>query len=404
MTFLAARMQMFRQRLDEAGIDVALIADDDNVRHLTGHFGYLNMEFGRVTIQVVPRDGESLPITPTINLNSALATARVGRIAAWNDGKGGDWLEELPGTVRNAARIGIEPDHVPPMARSYFDSLVGAEAQTSAAPILAEMRMIESAGETRLARHAGQVSNAMMAAGRAAIGDGVPEHEAAIATSQAGAREAAALLAVHHDDGDMSPNTQFLQFMASGRDIVKTRHHASTRVMQRGEPVFLRSCGMTDFHRFKSGFDRTFRIGEIADKTRAAVHEVAMASQQARAGRAAPRGNSRKRARRLCLSHAGRGLRISVPLRASDGVRLSGKPPTRDRRQDRYPAGHRFRRRRLGPDRELSRPVGRQFNHHRGRLGTGSRSSQGSGQGRPEPMKSRLPQTRCGQGQPAQDA
>jgi len=143
------------------------------------------------------------------------------------------------------------------------------------------MRMIKSPKELQLARHAGQVANAMMAAGRAAIGDGVPEYEVALATSQAGTRKAAELLAAHYDDADMSPNTHFLQIMASGETITKTHHRATTRIMKRGEPVFLCFCGMTNFHRFKLGFDRTFWIGEIADESQAKVYEVALASQQA---------------------------------------------------------------------------------------------------------------------------
>jgi Xaa-Pro aminopeptidase len=142
------------------------------------------------------------------------------------------------------------------------------------------MRMIKSPQELQLARHAGEVAGAMMAAGRAAIGDGVPEYEVALATSQAGTRKAAELLSAHYDDADMSPNTHFLQIMASGRDIVKTHHRASTRIMRRGEPVFLCFCGMTNFHRFKLGFDRTFWIGEAPDD-QAAVYEVAVASQKA---------------------------------------------------------------------------------------------------------------------------
>ena len=141
--------------------------------------------------------------------------------------------------------------------------------------------MIKSPEELQLARHAGEVATAMMDAGRAAIGDGVAEFEVAIATSQAGTRKAAELLSAHYNDSDMSPNTHFLQIMASGEDIVKTHHRASTRVMRRSEPVFLCFCGMTNFHRFKLGFDRTFWIGEMADKTQEAVYEVAVASQKA---------------------------------------------------------------------------------------------------------------------------
>jgi len=276
----AERLSQFQTRLAEAGIDVALITDDDNVYYLTGYYDYLHMEFGRPTILVVPKDGEVLLITPKIDLNSAQHAARVGRIAAWNDGMGNEWREELPAAVRTAGKVAIEPGHMPPPVRAYVNELVEADKLTSATPILNEMRMIKSAEELQLARHAGEVATAMMAAGRAAIGDGVPEFEVAIATSQAGTRKAAALLAAHYDDGDMSPNTHFLQIMASGEDIIKTHHRASTRIMKHGEPVFLCFCGMTNFHRFKLGFDRSFWIGEAPDD-QVAVYEVAVASQKA---------------------------------------------------------------------------------------------------------------------------
>ncbi len=277
----APRMAAFRDRLSENGIDVALITDDDNVYYLTGYYDYLHMEFGRPTILVVHCDGPSVLITPTIDLNSAVAAACVDKIAAWNDGMGTEWRAELPAAIKDANRVAIEPNQMPPVVRTYVDELVGAQSLTSVTPLLSDMRMIKSAQELQLARHAGQVANAMMDAGRAAIGDGVAEYEVALATSQAGTRKAAALLNAHYDDADMSPNTHFLQIMASGDAITKTHHRASTRIMRSGEPVFLCFCGMTNFHRFKLGFDRTFWIGDMAEPSQAKVYEVALASQQA---------------------------------------------------------------------------------------------------------------------------
>lgn len=40
-------------------------------------------------------------------------------------------------------------------------------------------------------------------------------------------------------------------------------------------------CGITNFHRFMLGFDRTFWIGHMAKPSQAKVYEVALASQQA---------------------------------------------------------------------------------------------------------------------------
>jgi len=275
------RMNALRHRLGKDGIDVAVITDDDNIYYLTGYYDYLHMEFGRPTILMVHRDAPSVLITPTIDLNTAEAAARVDRIAPWNDGMGAEWRAELPALINITKRVAIEPDHIPSVVRRYIRELISPDRLTTVTPVLNQMRMIKSSEELQLARHAGQVANAMMTAGRAAISDGVQEFEVAIATSQAGTRKAAMLLEAHYDDTNMSPNTHFLQIMASGDAITKTHHRATTRIMRRGEPVFLCFCGMTNFHRFKLGFDRTFWIDEIADTSQADVYAVALASQNA---------------------------------------------------------------------------------------------------------------------------
>lgn len=276
----AERMDALRRRLGEAELDLALITDDDTVYYLTGYYDYLHMDFGRPTILIVTRDGQSLLITPTMEADTAEAAARVDRIAFWNDGLGEEWRAELPAALSGSGRIAIEPDRIPPVVRAAVDRLVAPDRLADVAPVISAMRMIKTEEELQLARHAAQVAMAMLEAGRATIGDGVAEYEVALATSEAGTRKAAELLAAHYDDPNMSPNTHFLQIMASGPEMTKTHRRASTRIMRRGEPVFLCFCGMTNFHRFKLGFDRTFWIGE-ADPAQVAIYEVAVASQKA---------------------------------------------------------------------------------------------------------------------------
>ncbi|NKB50638.1 MAG: M24 family metallopeptidase [Rhizobiaceae bacterium] len=274
------RLDELRSQLANAGYDLALITNEDAVYYFTGYYDYLHMEFGRPTILAVPRDGKSLLITPTIDEVMARSSAQVDRIAAWNDGAGNEWRQELPALVSANRKIALEPNHMPPMVRAYLDELTNAAGYCDVTPIITDMRMIKSDEELQLARHAGEVAGAMMSAGREAIGDGVPEYEVALATSGAGTRKAAELLALHYKDTDMSPNTHFLQIMASGENIIKTHHRATTRIMRHGEPVFLCFCGMTNFHRFKLGFDRTFWIGE-AEPEQVKIYEVAIASQKA---------------------------------------------------------------------------------------------------------------------------
>lgn len=275
------RIKILKQRMEDHDIDLALITDDDAVYYFTGYYDYLHMEFGRPTILVIPRDEETMLITPTIDYNSALDLAQVDRIKPWNDGMGNEWREHLPEMLTGRGKIGIEPYRMPLLVREYIDGFVKENSLMDITPIIAEMRMIKSAEELQLARHAGEVATAMMKAGRETIAHGVPEYEVALATSEAGTRTAAELLKTHYADTTMSPNAHFLQIMASGEQITRTHHRASNRIMQRGEPVFLCFCGMTNFHRFKLGFDRTFWINEIVDRSQEAVYQVAVESQAA---------------------------------------------------------------------------------------------------------------------------
>ncbi len=281
MTVFENRLAKLKNKLLENDIDTAIITDEDNVYYLCGYYDYLHMEFGRPTLLVISVDCGTLLITPTIDLNTAEETACVDRISAWNDGMGNEWKEELPEVLKRSKRLAIEPDQMPPIVRKYIDEEVSYDRITSATPILSTMRMIKSEEELKIARDAGKVATAMMVAGREAIGHGVAEYEVAIATSNAGTKKAAEILKSDYEDKFMSPNTHFLQIMASGETIIKTHHRASTRIMQTGEPVFLCFCGMTNFHKFKLGFDRTFWIDRISDKSQIEIYEVAIASQKA---------------------------------------------------------------------------------------------------------------------------
>ena len=275
------RISKLKERLVDSGIDIALITDDDSVYYYSGYYDYLHMDFGRPTLLVVVAKGESVLITPTMEKDLAESSAVVDRIELWNDGMGNEWREALPGLLGTTARIGIEPDLTPPAVRAYVNLIVDSKRYCDVTPIISDMRMIKSDEELQIARHAGQVGIAMMEAGRDAIGEGVAEYEVALASTQAGTRKAAELLKAHYQDSRMSPSIHFMQILASGDEITMTHHRASTKPLKYGEPVFLCFCGMTNFHRFKLGFDRTFWLGEIADRSQEAAYQTAVDSQAA---------------------------------------------------------------------------------------------------------------------------
>ncbi len=275
------RQQQLCRHLQKQNIDVALITDDDSVYYFSGYYDYLHMDFGRPTILVVESNGNSCLITPMMELDMAEAAAHVDTIQPWNDGKGNEWRGPLAVILEGKATIAIEPDLIPPIVNRYITQAVEKENLRTVSSIIADMRMIKSTEELKIARHAGQVAMAMMEAAKNTIGKNVAEYEVALATSKAGTRKAAELLGQYYPDPRMSPNTHFLQIMASGKDITMPHHRASTKRIQYGDPVFMCFCGMTNFHHFKLGFDRTFWVGEIIEPSQRAVYEIAVESQTA---------------------------------------------------------------------------------------------------------------------------
>ena len=274
-------LENLKTSLQKNNIDIAIITDDDSLYYFTGYFDYLHMSFGRPTLLLVPKDSDSVLITPLIDVHLVSKNCPVGKIITWNDGVGDEWREHLPKYIKKNLNIGIEKFKISTLVLHYISSLTEEKFLSNITPTLDSIRMIKTKEELKIAKSAGKVAEAMMNAGKEAIGDNVPEYEVALATSQAGTRKAAEILKNEFDDSNMSPLIHFLQIMASGRDLPKTHHRASTKIIKEGDPVFLCFCGMTNFHKFKLGFDRTFWVKEIRDKSQIKTYETAVQSQKA---------------------------------------------------------------------------------------------------------------------------
>ena len=274
-------LENLRKSLQKNNIDIAIISDDDSLYYFTGYFDYLHLSFGRPTLLLVPKDSDSVLITPLIDVHLVSKNCPVDKITTWNDGVGDEWREHLPKYIKKNLNIGIEKFKISTLVLNYISSLTEEKFLSNITPTLDSIRMIKTKEELKIAKSAGKVAEAMMNAGKEAIGDNVPEYEVALATSQAGTRKAAEILKNEFDDSNMSPLIHFLQIMASGRDLPKTHHRASTKIIKEGDPVFLCFCGMTNFHKFKLGFDRTFWVKEIRDKSQIKTYETAVQSQKA---------------------------------------------------------------------------------------------------------------------------
>ena len=274
-------LEKLKANLQNNNIDLAIITDDDSLYYFTGYYDFLHMSFGRPTILLVPKDSDTVLITPLIDAQLVSTNCPVDRIITWNDGVENEWREHLPKYIKKNLNVGIEKFKIGSLVLNYLSSLFEEKLIKNITPILDSIRMVKTEEELKIAKSAGKVAEAMMHAGKEAIGYNVPEYEVALATSAAGTRKAAEILKKEFEESDMSPLIHFLQIMASGKDLPKTHHRASTKLIKNGEPVFLCFCGMTNFHKFKLGFDRTFWLKEISDKSQIKTYETAVQSQTA---------------------------------------------------------------------------------------------------------------------------
>lgn len=286
----AARLTDLHARMAQARIDLLVLQDPDTIAWLAGYWGYLGMEFGRATLLVVPRAGAPVLITPAMEAEMARNLAAVEDLRPWADGVDGEWVgvlaDVLAGVLgaEGAHSIAVERDKTHPRVLAALVAVTGAEPQDASRLIWA-LRMVKSADEIAVMRQAGRVAVAMGAAGRAAIGEGVPEYEVALAVIAAGTRKAAELLEAEAERGGApdaftSPTIHNLQIMQSGHDTCMVHRRSTVRTIRRGDPVYLCFCGIANFKQFKLGFDREFFVGAVTDE-QARVYETAVAAQQA---------------------------------------------------------------------------------------------------------------------------
>ena len=275
-------LDKLRSKMNANDIELSIITDDDNLYYFTGYHDFLHMDFNRPTILLVPKDEQSILITPLLDVLLVPEDTPVDKIETWNDGIGEEWRECLPKIIGKYNKIFFERYKINATVSNYLAEIISGKIMGNITPIIDNIRMIKSDEELQIARHAGEVAMAMMDGAKSVIAHNVPEFEIALAQSEAGTRKAAELLKSHYPNSpNMSPNIHFLAAISSGKDLPKTHHRASTKLVKKGDPIFCCYCGSTNFHRFRLGFDRVFWVEEIQQKEQIKAFEVAVKSQKA---------------------------------------------------------------------------------------------------------------------------
>ena len=209
-------LNKLREKMKEKNVDLTIITDDDNLYYFTGYHDFLHMDFNRPTILLVPKDDQSILITPLLDVLLVPEDTPVEKVETWNDGIGLEWRECLPKIIKNHNNIYIEKFKINATVNNYLSELLIDKNLNNITPIINDIRMIKSDQELKIARHAGEVAMAMMEGAKSVIGHNVPEYEIALAQSQAA--------------GDLSGVVPEVSHARSLRDNMS--HKAPTRLPQ----------------------------------------------------------------------------------------------------------------------------------------------------------------------------
>lgn len=275
------RTHALQSRMRDEGIELAIFTDESSIAYLAGFWGYLSVEFGRPTFLLVRPDEEPVVITPLMEQEMVSRMTWVSDVRVWEDAGINRWENVLGAAIGEQPHaLWLEAHLTPAIVRNYLDEAYRHVPLKDVSPVLGALRMIKSPFEIEIMKQAGEIAGAMMGAAHGALGEGVPEYEAALAVMAAGTRKAAGFLTDRGWDSFVSPVIHNLQIMQSGRDTSMVHRRANVRELAVGDPVYFCFCNMAQFKQYKLGFDRVFFVKEASDEA-ARVQQAAIDAQQA---------------------------------------------------------------------------------------------------------------------------
>ena len=254
------RLRRVRSAMAEQRVDVLLLSVGPDLPWLTG---YQAMPLERLTMLVVPSDGNAVMVIPRLEAARVAEQPGVFSLQTWNETD--DPIELVARLAGRATNVAIG-DHT--WTRFLVDLLPAMPAATW-------RRGVEVTGPLRMAKDAVEIER-LVAAGAAADRVAAQLHSGDIALvgrteADVSADISARLIAEGHDKVNFA-------IVAAGENAASPHHHASSRVIRNGEVV------LCDFGGTMAGYcsdiTRCVSLGEPPSDV-AAAYAVLHAAQAA---------------------------------------------------------------------------------------------------------------------------
>ena len=254
------RLRRVRERMEQTGVDAVLLSVGLDLPWLTG---YHAMPLERLTMLVVPREGDASLVIPRLEAPRVIEQPGVFTMVPWNETE--DPVAITARLIGRARTIAVGDQM---WARFLVDLLpmVRDVDWRRAVDVIGPLRMVKDAAEIAALRAAGSAVDRIAAALQAGRIPLIGRTEAQISADLS-----ARILAEGHDVVNFA-------IVAAGENAASPHHHPGSRIVKHGEIVLCDFGGTMNGH--CSDITRCVHVGEPpADLRRA--YDVLLEAQQA---------------------------------------------------------------------------------------------------------------------------
>jgi creatinase len=255
-TFSAGEMERrlgaLRKQMADDGLDAVVFTSYHNINYYSD---FLYTAFGRPYALVVTPEGAT---TVSANIDAGMPWRRsFGENVVYTDWRRDNYEYGVQQVLAkhgiSTGRLGIENDHINPDLLARITAVLPAMEPVDVAAAAMRLRMIKSPEEIELIKHGARIGDLGGEAVRAAITEGVPEYEVAIAGSNAMIRE----IARTFPHAELRDTWVWFQ---SGINTDGAHNWATSRQVQRGDILSLNCFPM--IAGYYTALERTLFYGE----------------------------------------------------------------------------------------------------------------------------------------------
>ena len=246
----ANRIAKLRAMMAQRAVDTVVFTSYHNINYYSD---FLYCSFGRFYSLVVTQD-KVVIIAANIDGGQPWRKGVCDRAVIYTDWQSGNYFRAIAQEVPNTGRVGLEYDHLPLERMDKIKAVLTHVEFTNIANDCMKLRMVKSAEEIEFIKNGAQVCDVGGAALVAAVHEGVPEHEVALASTQAMVREIA----------KRYPHTELMDswtWFQSGINTDGAHNPVTTRKVQKGDILSLNCFSMISG--YYTALERTLFFGEV---------------------------------------------------------------------------------------------------------------------------------------------